>query len=96
MSEQKSLRQLARELGVSPSYLSQIRHGKRRASDRVLSKSGGEVLSTSKLEVEQPAKQTDKKNSVPGGTRTHDPLLRRQLLCPTELQGRVTCRRWRF
>ena len=26
---------------------------------------------------------------VPGGIRTHDPLLRRQPLCPTELQGRV-------
>ncbi len=25
--------------------------------------------------------------SVPGGIRTHDPLLRRQPLCPTELQG---------
>ena len=24
---------------------------------------------------------------VPGGIRTHDPLLRRQPLCPTELQG---------
>ena len=28
---------------------------------------------------------------VPGGIRTHDPLLRRQLLCPAELQGQVTC-----
>ncbi len=27
---------------------------------------------------------------VPGGIRTLDPLLRRQLLCPTELQGRIT------
>ena len=26
-------------------------------------------------------------NGVPGGIRTHDPLLRRQLLCPPELQG---------
>ncbi|HEY87905.1 MAG TPA: helix-turn-helix transcriptional regulator [Dehalococcoidia bacterium] len=37
--KQKSLRQLARELGVSASYLSQIRHGKRPASDKLLSNS---------------------------------------------------------
>jgi transcriptional regulator with XRE-family HTH domain len=36
--KQKSLRQLARELGVSASYLSQVRHGKRPASRKVLSK----------------------------------------------------------
>ena len=29
------------------------------------------------------------KSGVPGEIRTHDPLLRRQLLCPTELQGHV-------
>ena len=33
--------------------------------------------------------QIEAKNGVPGGIRTHDPLLRRQLLCPTELQGHV-------
>ena len=27
------------------------------------------------------------KNGVPGGIRTHDPLLRRQPLYPAELQG---------
>ena len=36
--KQKSLRQLARELGVSASYLSQVKHGKRPASQKVLSK----------------------------------------------------------
>ena len=36
--KQKSLRQLAKELGVSHSYLSQIRHGKRPASAKVVSK----------------------------------------------------------
>jgi len=35
MGKQKSLRQLAKELGVSHSYLSQVRHGKRPASDKV-------------------------------------------------------------
>ena len=34
----KSLRQLARELGVSHSYLSQVKHGKRPASSKVVSK----------------------------------------------------------
>jgi hypothetical protein len=37
--------------------------------------------------VKQIVKQTGKSRSVPGGTRTHSPLLRRQLLCPIELQG---------
>jgi transcriptional regulator with XRE-family HTH domain len=35
MRKQKSLRQLARELGVSHSYLSQVQHGKRPASEKV-------------------------------------------------------------
>ena len=35
--KQKSLRQLAREIGVSVSYLSQIMNGKRPASQKVLS-----------------------------------------------------------
>jgi hypothetical protein len=29
------------------------------------------------------------KTGIPGEIRTHDPLLRRQLLYPAELQGRV-------
>ena len=33
--EHKSLRQLAKELGVSASYLSQVNHGKKRLSTRV-------------------------------------------------------------
>ena len=33
-----SLRQLGRELGVSHSYLSQVRHGKRPPSQKVVSK----------------------------------------------------------
>ena len=33
----KSLRKVAKELGVSSSYLSQVRHGKRRPSHKVLS-----------------------------------------------------------
>ena len=42
---QKSSRQLARELGVSASYLSQVIHGKRPASEKVLGRLNSEVLS---------------------------------------------------
>ena len=35
MKKQKSLRQLAKELGVSHSYLSQVQNGKRPASEKV-------------------------------------------------------------
>ena len=37
-NKQKSLRQLARELGISQSYLSQIKNGTRPASHKVISK----------------------------------------------------------
>ena len=59
----KSLRQIARELGVSPSYLSQVRHGKRPASAKVLS-----ILGQS---VKQDIKQI---SCAEGGIRTHTPL----------------------
>ena len=36
--KEKSLRQQAKELGVSHSYLSQVKHGKRPASEKVVSK----------------------------------------------------------
>ena len=36
--KRKALRQLAKELGISHSYLSQIEHGKRSASHKVVSK----------------------------------------------------------
>ena len=35
MPKEKSLRQLARELGVSHSYLSQVKHGKRPVSEKI-------------------------------------------------------------
>jgi transcriptional regulator with XRE-family HTH domain len=44
--KQKSLRQIARELGVSASYLSQIRHGQRHASKKVLSRLDVKMLSS--------------------------------------------------
>ena len=40
LMKEKSLRQIAKELGVSASYLSQVRHGKRPASQKVLSSAG--------------------------------------------------------
>ncbi|MFC1911094.1 helix-turn-helix domain-containing protein [Chloroflexota bacterium] len=44
MKKQKSLRQQARELGVSHSYLSQVRHGKRPPSDRVAQALNGKQM----------------------------------------------------
>jgi transcriptional regulator with XRE-family HTH domain len=48
VKKQRSLRQQARELGVSHSYLSQVLHGKRPPSDRVaLALSGKQLLTNS-------------------------------------------------
>ena len=49
---QKSLRQLARDIEVSPSYLSQVLNGKRPASDRV-----AKALCNWQLSVKQNVKQ---------------------------------------
>ncbi len=54
--EQKSLRQLAKELGVSASYLSQVSHGKRPPSEK-LSEDLHKVLSISGTTVKQSTKQ---------------------------------------
>jgi hypothetical protein len=59
MKKKKSLRQLAKELGVSPSYLSQVRHGKRPASQKVLSSPDMRMLSS----VKQPHLDTHTINS---------------------------------
>ena len=58
--KQKSLRQLAKEIGVSASYLSQVRNGKCAASQRI----PREVLS--RLLSNNP--------DAEGGTRTHTPF----------------------
>ena len=47
----KSLRQLARELEVSPSYLSQVINGKRPASDKLLSNPSFKISSNVKQKV---------------------------------------------
>ena len=60
----QSLRQQARELGISASYLSQVRHGKRPASEKLLSNPKYKVLSNNVKHF----------TSAEGGTRTHTPL----------------------
>ncbi len=59
--KQKSLSQLARELGVSHSYLSQVRHGKRPASEKVVSI----MVSKSAAETGRGNGLRDDKNLVP-------------------------------
>jgi transcriptional regulator with XRE-family HTH domain len=50
--KQKSLRQLAKELGVSASYLSQVKNGKRPASRKLLSKVLSSVGQETRQEVD--------------------------------------------
>ena len=52
--KQQSLRQLARELGVSHSYLSQIKNGNRPASYKVVSKIRKNSLKSGKQNGKQP------------------------------------------
>ena len=61
--KQESLRQLARELGISQSYLSQIKAGKRPPSKKVISKLNGKMISI--------LRQNDKQNpfDTPPSTR---------------------------
>jgi transcriptional regulator with XRE-family HTH domain len=47
--KQKSLRQLAKELGVSASYLSQVKNGKRPPSAKVLSIFGQSVKQNGRI-----------------------------------------------
>ena len=58
--KQKSMRALAKELSVSPSYLSQVMTGKRPASKKVLSKLEEELS----VNVKQSVKQVVGENSV--------------------------------
>jgi transcriptional regulator with XRE-family HTH domain len=62
MKNKTSLRQLAKELGVSASYLSQVKNGKRPASQKLLSNPSFKVL------------RNEGKFTAEGGTRTHTPL----------------------
>ena len=84
----KSLRQLAKELGVSASYLSQVRKGKRPPSKKVLSIFGGSVKQNSKANqiqkvkqsVKQVVKQEINSRSEAPGARTLNRLIKSQLL----------------
>ena len=77
MKRNKSLRQLAKELGVSHSYLSQIKNGKRPASQKVVSK----VISSGKQIVQYEVDDNRSSsynfillgNSLVVGQRTLDP-----------------------
>lgn len=51
MKQKPSLRQLAKELGVSASYLSQVMNGKRPPSDKLLSNANVKRLLTVKQSV---------------------------------------------
>ena len=66
--KQTSLRQLARELGVSASYLSQIRHGKRPASERIANSLNVKVLSSVKQPGDDPDCSSEPKQVMVGGT----------------------------
>ena len=62
MKNKTSLRQLARQLGISASYLSQVKNGKRPPSQRLLSNPGFKMLSN------------EGTFTAEGGTRTHTPV----------------------
>ncbi len=99
MNKQKSLRALAKDLGVSASYLSQVKHGRRPASKRV-----AKIVSTLDLRVKQVkqsvkhnpdtsqiqcVKQVVKQNQEvryrPYRIRTYDQRIKSPLLYRTEL-----------
>jgi transcriptional regulator with XRE-family HTH domain len=65
----KSLRQVAKELEVSPSYLSQVLNNKRSASDRLLSASSFRALSNVKHRMLATNPDTD---TASGQIRTDD------------------------
>jgi hypothetical protein len=50
---EKTIKQQAWELGVSPSYLSQVRHGKRPASKKVAEAMTAQVLNDVKQAIKQ-------------------------------------------
>ncbi len=68
MNRGKSLRQLAKELGVSASYLSQVRHGKCPPSERLLSMLSENEVNSALGRTSNPLMGT---SSVHGGFDTH-------------------------
>ena len=82
-----SLRQLAKQLGVSASYLSQVKNGKRPASDKVLSNPDvKQLLNVKQHEVDTRMSTSYNKrvlgNSLAVGQRTLDPPGKVRILLP--------------
>ncbi len=84
----QSLRQIARELDISPAYLSYMVNGKRPWRKDLYQRYMGVVNTfvNSEQESVNGSPDVDRRlgviNGAPGGIRTHDPLLRRQPLYP--------------
>jgi transcriptional regulator with XRE-family HTH domain len=77
VKDKTSLRQIARQLGVSASYLSQVRNGKRPASVKLLSNSSFEMLSAVKHDA-----TTETLTTASGRIRTDDRRFTKPLLYP--------------
>lgn len=60
----KSLRQLAKELGVSASYLSQVNHGKKKASVKI-----AKMLTIVNRSVNQTTESVAESTGTPDGIR---------------------------
>ena len=85
MKKQKSLRQQAKELGVSHSYLSQVLHGKRPPSDRVAQALNGKQM-VSNIEANKGLKIRFLQGSV-GSSPSLGSKLTPQLLDNAKLQS---------
>ena len=72
-TKQKSLRQLAKELGVSHAYLSQIKNGNRPASSKVVSKFKALDKHNSFKVVSKSGKQKCHKNLVTETLQCYNP-----------------------
>ena len=88
-----SLRQLAKELGVSASYLSQVRHGKRPVSQKVLSKISENVKQVDGLS--SPCQIQHQDVRIPDGLRGPLAQLAEQLTLNQQVRGSIP-RRLRF
>ena len=80
----KSLRQLAKELGVSASYLSQVKNGKRPPTEKVLSKllSNGYQPVNLATDSDFSYNRYALGNSLTVGQRTLDPSVKVRILLP--------------
>jgi transcriptional regulator with XRE-family HTH domain len=92
MKNKVALKQLAKDIGISASYLSQVRHGVRPPSAKLLNNPEVMKLLNIKHEVDADKSKTYDYiiKNTPGATRTPDTRFRKPLLYPTELQGHAT------